>query len=73
MHIWEFSKSLHNLYKNQKNPSLMVKKVVKKTKQKAFCPAIKACPECGSENIGCREDKTEVICRDCRSVYRPSA
>jgi transcription initiation factor TFIIIB Brf1 subunit/transcription initiation factor TFIIB len=32
---------------------------------------VKACPECGSANIVCNEDKQQVICKDCGAIYEP--
>ena len=32
---------------------------------------VKECPECGSNNISHKEEKQQVICRDCGCIYEP--
>lgn len=31
------------------------------------------CPECGSTNIICNQQRNQLICRDCGLIYEPMA
>ena len=33
--------------------------------------SIKECPDCASDNIFYKEEKEQVICRDCGLIYEP--
>jgi transcription initiation factor TFIIIB Brf1 subunit/transcription initiation factor TFIIB len=32
---------------------------------------VKACPECGSENVSLNEENQQVLCKDCGAIYAP--
>jgi transcription initiation factor TFIIIB Brf1 subunit/transcription initiation factor TFIIB len=32
---------------------------------------VKECPECASDNLIYKEDKQQVICKDCGCIYEP--
>jgi len=34
---------------------------------------VKECPECASSNVIYKEDKQQVVCRDCGMIFEPMA